>query len=372
MSDANKIIGIETKDINKIIGIEGKNIAKLGNIPVSFNQIPAGLIVFLNDTSIPSGWTRFSASDDRMIIGAGSSYSIGDTGGSKNISGSYNSSTNGSHTGVNHSGLSATGSSYTYRRGAAGDHAHILSNVQYTIPEKGSVLIKADAETDTLPNNTIVLSSSNLSGLNNITTYTDKYFIGKNNLSDISGAGGFNVASAGGHVHPNLGNIGPDTGIYQALILENTAGAHDHSVNITFNDGDVTDNLKKVLLSLWTHASEYFEPQEGMIGMWESLTPPDGWLLCDGTNGTPNLRDCFIKPVNSGNENITPSGDNTIGLNKSFSYSDYHNHTSGNLSPNFAAIANHATALWSHNHAFNENLAYLPPYYALSFIMKAA
>lgn len=37
----------------------------------------------------------------------------------------------------------------------------------------------------------------------------------------------------------------------------------------------------------------------GIIVMWSGVTIPNGWLLCDGTNGTPNLRDRFI--VGSGN-----------------------------------------------------------------------
>jgi microcystin-dependent protein len=28
--------------------------------------------------------------------------------------------------------------------------------------------------------------------------------------------------------------------------------------------------------------------------MWTGVTIPDGWALCDGTNGTPNLIDKFI------------------------------------------------------------------------------
>ena len=44
--------------------------------------IPQYLIVFLNNTSIPSGWTRYSAMDSKYIVGAGSTYAWGDTGGS--------------------------------------------------------------------------------------------------------------------------------------------------------------------------------------------------------------------------------------------------------------------------------------------------
>lgn len=33
---------------------------------------------------------------------------------------------------------------------------------------------------------------------------------------------------------------------------------------------------------------------QGFIGMWSGVSVPAGWYLCDGTNGTPDLRDRFI------------------------------------------------------------------------------
>jgi hypothetical protein len=38
----------------------------------------------------------------------------------------------------------------------------------------------------------------------------------------------------------------------------------------------------------------------GMIVMWSGTaeTIPEGWAICDGTNGTPNLIDKFIKASN--------------------------------------------------------------------------
>jgi microcystin-dependent protein len=48
-------------------------------------------------------------------------------------------------------------------------------------------------------------------------------------------------------------------------------------------------------------------PQGGII-MWSGVTAPTGWALCDGQNGTPDLRGRFIVGVG---QNQTPaSGDN--------------------------------------------------------------
>jgi microcystin-dependent protein len=53
-----------------------------------------------------------------------------------------------------------------------------------------------------------------------------------------------------------------------------------------------------------------------MIMMWSGTiaTIPSGWLLCDGTNGTPDLRDKFVigASVDSGGQSVTTvTGANT-------------------------------------------------------------
>lgn len=56
----------------------------------------------------------------------------------------------------------------------------------------------------------------------------------------------------------------------------------------------------------------------GCICIWSGTTPPEGWALCDGENGTPDLRGRFVlgysnaHTINSkgGTENVTLSLDN--------------------------------------------------------------
>jgi len=108
---------------------------------------------------------------------------------------------------------------------------------------------------------------------------------------------------------------------------------------------------------------------QNMIVIWSGaiVDIPDGWTLCDGTNGTPDLRDRFV-----------------VGAGGAYSPGD----TGG------AATHTHQFTLPNHSHAIppgndigagpgydetttmatvsgtSDPASHLPPYYALCFIMK--
>ena len=93
---------------------------------------------------------------------------------------------------------------------------------------------------------------------------------------------------------------------------------------------------------------------KGTIVLWSGTiaTIPNGWVLCDGTNGTPDLRNRFV--VGAGGEYSVGS---TGGV-KNYDLKQF-NHTGGS---------------WVEDlRAFKETLKTLdnrPPYYALCYIMK--
>jgi hypothetical protein len=107
----------------------------------------------------------------------------------------------------------------------------------------------------------------------------------------------------------------------------------------------------------------------GMIILWSGsvVSIPAGWRLCDGDEGTPDLRDRFVVGVG------TTYNPNDIGG------SDQHNHSSQALAKattlpagtDLAAGANFNKVSSSHIHTIAVTAAYnLPPYYALCYIMK--
>ena len=93
----------------------------------------------------------------------------------------------------------------------------------------------------------------------------------------------------------------------------------------------------------------------GMILMYTGSSAPSGWAICNGQNGTPDLRDRFI--VGAGNAySVDDTGGNdqqTLALNQipshnhSFSGSSSHSHTINNHTHSFSGSN-------THNHSYNQ------------------
>ena len=122
---------------------------------------------------------------------------------------------------------------------------------------------------------------------------------------------------------------------------------------------------------------------QGLICMWSRSTIPEGWALCNGENGTPDLRDRFI--VGSGltysNGDVGGEAEVTLTVNQMPS----HAHSgSGDLGKyNVTTTTSTSSSVRSFNGAplgqassfvgssgKDEPHNNLPPYYALAFIMK--
>jgi len=146
----------------------------------------------------------------------------------------------------------------------------------------------------------------------------------------------------------------------------------------------------------------------GMIMLWSGSTGsiPSGWVLCNGSNSTPDLRDRFVVGAGStysvdatgGSATVTPSGTNagtalsTAQLpshahsSNVFRYSDEagtnpsaadSGSASGKIfaaggTGTFNMVSTSSTGSGStHTHTFTGNSqTNLPPYYALAYIMK--
>jgi microcystin-dependent protein len=141
----------------------------------------------------------------------------------------------------------------------------------------------------------------------------------------------------------------------------------------------------------------------GVILMWSGSSIPTGWALCDGTNGTPDLRDRFVvgksdsKPVHTkgGSASVTltvgnlPAHTHSVTIQNSgehlHRFTAYHadlKHAGGateshlkddgdgsfNVETNSAGAHSHtASAANTGDGIAHENM---PPFYALAFIMR--
>jgi microcystin-dependent protein len=150
-------------------------------------------------------------------------------------------------------------------------------------------------------------------------------------------------------------------------------------------------------------------PRGGII-LWSGsiATIPTGWLLCDGTGGTPNLRDRFVVGAGSTYAVGAAAGATTVTLVAANLPPHAHsgttdgigNHTHyQNVGANFGSggpvyridfnadgsggnqygSGVQTDAAGSHSHTFTSGngpgtstaFSILPPYYALAYIMKA-
>lgn len=114
----------------------------------------------------------------------------------------------------------------------------------------------------------------------------------------------------------------------------------------------------------------------GIITMWSGTiaTIPSGWALCNGSNGTPDLRNRFIvcADADSGGaakSTITGSAAQTGG-NTSHSHAgetDPESQISGACSTGVAV----EPAPAAHTHVFvTDTKTHIPSFYALAYIMK--
>jgi len=121
----------------------------------------------------------------------------------------------------------------------------------------------------------------------------------------------------------------------------------------------------------------------GLIAIWSGATNaiPSGWLICDGTNSTPDLRDKFIigagstyAPAATGGSTSTGSHTLTVAQLAAHTHTyTGHTGTKGTGDDNGPAAQTGTTTTAtssagsgsSHTHTGT-----LPPYYALAYIMK--
>jgi hypothetical protein len=132
-------------------------------------------------------------------------------------------------------------------------------------------------------------------------------------------------------------------------------------------------------------------PKGGII-MWAGAVAaiPTGWALCDGTNGTPNLRDKFVIGAGSTYAVAATGGSNaahshtvavtvdatgiwTGPLSHDYLYNQVTDLTQGGALAAMFSLPDHEQQDLSHGHTASGSSgtgSSMPAYYALAYIMK--
>lgn len=311
--------------------------------PQVVGGLPAGIIVGWPSTaaSIPAGWSRVTQMDDSFPKGIPNGLTEpGTTGGASTHTHDPASHTHtiGTHT---HGAGSATGpSDFFARNGAAVSvasqaHAHLGSSSASTdntgstdpavdaasnLPSYEDVIwIQSDGTTDGIPDGAIAWfdETSVPSGWTQHAAGNGRYVKGAAAGADGGGTGGANTHTHTSpdhthtttHSHPATASGAANSATnYVAGALATATGTHTHQITLasTASGGSTTGQLAfstdsneppYYTLALAENTSGGELGTSGLIAVWLGSVAdiPDGWALCDGSNGTPDLTAKFIK-----------------------------------------------------------------------------
>lgn len=271
--------------------------------------IPANAVIFYNGTySAPvDGWELYSTAANNFVVGTATQAEIATT---TAASGSSTASATSLSTAGAHDGASVlvTGGygSFSSARNTAGEHTHAITANGTDSSELKPVsttitMLRTTTEQRFFPANTIHISETNLvGGTQKLAATSNRYISGGSSVTD-NAATTHNMTltadtySSGSHYHGNPPFT--DRGSSATSSLQNsysssaTASTHSHVVSATAQ----IDALKGKLLKLWVAASQKL-PKSSTVVMYcgDLSLLPSYWKVCDGANGTIDMRGYFI------------------------------------------------------------------------------
>lgn len=332
--------------------------------------IPQNGIIGLNDTTVPTDYTAFSAADGKAIRGTTSDGSIGSTGGSTSAA-NMTSGSDGAHTGSLDIGVtnwrqSSGTASYQIRDTTSyGNHNHTIYTT-YNPPKNNIKLIQASVDT-VIPANGVIWGDSDTTPENLSSFATHNGNAGVLHAASTTGTAAHSnsrTTNTWSQTHDHhLPGTGSRVNAAIALDVSTNTMSHDHN---SFSS-TATLNLNRIVLKAWSAASEVIATTPGVIILYNQAGVPDGWVLCDGTGGTPNLNDYFV--YNNGTGGTVTNGGNTVTMSGSTNSRSHSHSYSGTPDITGTTVGHNASD--SHSHTASGTLAYTPPYYYLKFIQYA-
>ena len=286
--------------------------------PTSTAEIPVGGIAVLREgESVPTGWEAWTKSNDLFIQGTDNPSEQGSYS-AQNDSISYSRTStarsNHSSSGGTFSALVRTGvggsiqmiASGTTPLTAAGGHSHNYSfNYNNIKPQQQRVsfAVKTNEESSLLPPECAAYYTSFIFAYANAQVWpwqNGAYLTGGNSWQVINGTSGSSTVSsfAGGHSHYSLTQDGILSGTTKTGSSYRNTGGHQHSVVGSIS---VSLDAQNLLIQGATNAHPIVSGGilafDNEIGDINNL--PNGWKICDGSNGTVDMRNAFIRSSNT-------------------------------------------------------------------------
>ena len=248
----------------------------------------------------------------------------------------------------------------------------------------GQILASTGSGTNWIAANTTSVANAINVGVNEVSDDAEKF------VSFFSGNSGNlpNQVDAGIKYNPSTNLL--TTTVTTAQVAQNLTGTPTISVNAITASGSVTassfigdgSNLTNIQAGQVQGNSIFVQ---GMIIMWNSTVAsiPTGFVLCDGSNGTPDLRGRFVvghHPTNNDYDINDTGGSESVTLTVNQMPSHKHDTSvdntklfpsNGQTSINFGGAGGYpATTFTMSNTGGGQSHENRPPYYALCYIMK--
>lgn len=356
-------------------------------VPGDTAQVPVGGILPYTGSVAPDGYELFAEANGRYIIGSGGGYTHGSTGGASTVAGwSGRTGMDGLHSGLRemrvygargpnpgfdipHSGVTPP---YT------GDHDHPLTVAESNVLNpraRKSVWVKKVSAPGPIPQGAEVLCDGELisSTLSAVSSHLGRIIMADSASGDFGSGSASAVATIGstsgahGHASEYYERVlsGPLSGAFEYTFEYEQGGyPHDHggSATVTYSA-----NPRRKKMAAYMATSDAPIQAGCVIGFDPSETLPPGWSVCDGTNGTVDLRGFFIER-SSANGAGASAGNNTASFSRATPQDMDHDHV-GDSRGYYQPF----TMWWHgneemHDHQISGSRPFIPPYYAMTFI----
>jgi hypothetical protein len=387
-----------------------QNVKISGSITHSFvlpeYVIPAGTIVFYNGAN-PSitDWSRYTAADGLLIIGADvqSNVAVANTTGnfaaplgpfSIGGGGDHNAGSGlTAYVGANYS-IITTPPGFFSGAGPSGAHAHSAPSASFgTLPAgvntdtSNVTLIRLNVASNVFPSSVIHICNtatrpdwSQFLAPAPANGTTVRYLRGGNGVAHNDGnTHTFSGSLSPGGAHGHGFSEGPTRSVGSAIPNFNNyidyTGSHNHGLTGSVGIG----SLKSKALKMWTSAYEHkisnTTSSSSIIAMYNGNLNdlPSYWVLCDGSNDTIDMRECFLGCATT--SGISHGSSNTANLSyPSLSVATdpwVHTHLTPSNPIPFAFPTGHGSTGIPHSHPVTDSgsvSGLKPPHIYLAFI----